>query len=203
MMIALITGDMVNSVAIETADWMPELKRFLAQLGKSPKSWEIYRGDSFQFMCAPKDAFLNTLLLKSIAKRFSGLDVRISIGIGTIDFHSAKITESNGTAFVRSGRTFDNMKEKEYLAFSTGSREPDRLFNLFAKFVSLIIDNWSVSTAETVQVILQNPTWNQQQVAEKLKINQSAISQNRKRAQLDLLMEFNEYYISTLSSIKA
>lgn len=192
---------MVNSATIETGDWMPELKRFLNKFGKSPKNWEIYRGDSFQFMCEPKDAFQNSLLLKSIAKKFPRMDVRISIGIGEIEFHSAKITESNGTAFVRSGRAFDNLREKEYLTFSTGAIEWDRTLNLFAKFASQIIDNWSTATAETVQMILENPSSNQQQVAEKLKINQSAISQNRKRAQLDLLMEFNEYFTTSVSSL--
>lgn len=200
-MIAIVTGNMVNAGTVETGDWMPELKRFLNTMGKSPKVWEIFRGDSFQFMSEPKDAFLNSIILKSIVRKFPGMDARVSIGIGTIDFQSTRITESNGSAFIRSGKAFDSMKQKEYLTFTTGVSEWDRTFNLFARFVSQIIDNWSTATAETVQVILENPTLNQQQVAEKLKINQSAVSQNRKRAQLDLIMDFNAYYNTAVSSL--
>lgn len=200
-MIALITGDLVNSAAVAPGKWMPVLKGFLNRQGKSPRAWEIYRGDAFQFVCPPEDAFLQFLLLKSLVKQYSELDVRISIGIGAIDYPSKRITESNGDAFVRSGRAFDQLKEKEYLAFTTGSEAWDRPLNLLARFASVIMDNWSITSAETVQTILENPDWNQQQVAEKLKINQSAISQNRKRAQFDLLMDFNAYYQMAVNSL--
>lgn len=200
-MIALITGDLVNSAAVEPRKWMAMLKGFLNRQGNSPGAWEIYRGDAFQFACKPGEAFLQFLLLKSLVKQQPELDVRISIGIGTMDYPSRRITESNGDAFVRSGRTFDHLKEKEYLAFATGIEQWDRPLNLMAKFGSLIMDNWSAVTAETVQTILENPGWNQQQVAKKLKINQSAVSQNRKRAQFDLLMDFNTYFQMVVNSL--
>lgn len=200
-MIAIFTGDLVNSAATDTGQWMPVLKRFFNKLGKSPKKWEIFRGDSFQFACRPEEAFQNFLLLKSLVKQQPALDVRISIGIGAMDFESAKISESNGTAFVRSGRTFDRMKEKEFLMITTGDEKKDRTLNLFCRFASIIMDNWSTVSAETVEAILEHPQWSQQQIAEKLRINQSAVSQNRKRAQFDLLMDFNEYFRTTVSSL--
>lgn len=70
-----------------------------------------------------------------------------------------------------------------------------------ARFASLIMDNWSVVVAATVQLFLERPEWNQQQLAEHLKINQSAVSQSRKRAQLDLLMDFNTYYKNRLNHL--
>lgn len=200
-MMAILTGDIVNSAAVDTAKWMPVLKRYLSTMGKSPKNWEIFRGDSFQFACDPKEAFQKFLLLKSIVRQQPELDVRVSIGIGEMDFRAARISESNGTAFVRSGRAFDQMQEKQYLIITTGDEEKDRTFNLLCKFASLIMDNWSTVSAETVQVILENPKWNQQQIADKLKVNQSAVSQNRKRAQFDLLMEFDEYFRTTVTSM--
>lgn len=200
-MIAIITGDLVNSASSDPEIWMPRLKEYFQHLGATPKYWEIYRGDSFQFRCQSEDAFYKYLLLKSLVKYDPELDVRISIGIGNIDYESEKLTESNGSAFVRSGRTFDQLKEKMLLAFTTGNVSLDKPLNLLAQFASLVMDNWSASTAETVHTILKNPDWNQQQIADTLKVNQSAVSQNRKRAQLDLLLEMNAYYITAVTSL--
>jgi hypothetical protein len=43
------------------------------------------------------------LLLKATIKQHKALDVRMAIGIGTIDYTSNKVTESNGSAFINSG----------------------------------------------------------------------------------------------------
>lgn len=201
-MVALIIGDLVNSASMPSEKWMPVLKDFLNRQGRSPAAWEIFRGDSFQFRCAPEASFRQYLLLKSRMKQLAGLDVRVSIGIGAVEYEAAKITESNGPAFVRAGRTFDRMKGKQYLAFCTGNDTIDKTLNLMGRFASLIMDNWTVSAAETITAILENPDWNQQQVADRLDIGQSAVSQNRKRAQFDLIMEFNEYYITAVNSLK-
>lgn len=201
-MIALLTGDIAGSATVDTTVWQPALRRFLNKQGKTPATWEIYRGDSFQFKCSPESAFERFLLLKSIIRQIPGLDVKVSIGIGNMDYKSDKITESNGTAFVRSGRTFDSMGDKRYLAITTGDEKTDKTLDLLIRFASLVMDNWSSATAETVEVILDNPKWNQQQVAEKLKVNQSAISQHRKRAQLDLLFDLNEYYKTCIKALE-
>ncbi|MBW7891373.1 MAG: hypothetical protein H3C48_10195 [Chitinophagaceae bacterium] len=200
-MIALITGDLVNSVQVSPKEWMPVLTRFLNKQGRSPKAWEIFRGDSFQFRCSPAAAFKKFLVLKSLIKQIAGLDIRVSIGVGTMEYAAERISASNGTAFLHSGRAFDNMKDKQYLVFGTGDEKTDLTLNLFARFASLVMDNWSTSVAETVQVFLEKPDWNQQQVAEKLKINQSAVSQNRRRAQLDLLLELDNYYSTCITAL--
>lgn len=194
-------GDIVNSASTAATRWMPLLKRFLTKLGKDPETWEIFRGDSFQLKCRPEEAFYQYLLLKSMIKQLDGLDVRISIGIGTIEYEAAKITESNGSAFVRAGRTFDALKRKQYLMFCTGNDKTDEALNLLGRFGSLVMDHWTVSAAQTVQAILENPEWNQQQVADELKVRQSAVSQNRKRAQMDLIMDLNAYYVKAVTSL--
>jgi len=47
-MIAILTGDIINSREGETLNWLNILKEVLKQYGSTPKDWEIYRGDSFQ-----------------------------------------------------------------------------------------------------------------------------------------------------------
>ncbi|MBO9618594.1 MAG: hypothetical protein J7539_06100 [Niabella sp.] len=201
-MIAVITGDIIGSATTPSGNWMPLLKTFLSRQGTTPRDWEIYRGDAFQLKLKPEEALYKSIELKSIIKQQPELDVRISIGIGDSNYTTEKITESNGTAFIRSGRKFDALKEeKTTLAFATGDAHTDTTLNLIARFASLIMDNWSAVAAATVQLFLERPEWNQQQLAEHLKINQSAVSQSRKRAQLDLLLEFNTYYKNILNDL--
>lgn len=201
-MIAILTGDIMRSETIHPKEWMPLLKSFLKKQGHTPGDWEIYRGDAFQLKLLPAEALFKSMHLKSILKQQASLDVRLSIGLGELSYNTEKITESNGTAFVRSGRKFDSMKEeKTTLAFATGNENADATLNLMARFASLIMDNWSPTAAEIVALSLEKPEWNQQQIAEKLKINQSAVSQSRKRAQFDLLMDFNKFYQTTITGL--
>tara|TARA_B110000305_G_C19373082_1_gene605540 strand:- start:790 stop:930 length:141 start_codon:yes stop_codon:yes gene_type:complete len=46
-MIAVITGDIINSRKGEVERWIGPLKETLNRYGVEPKNWEIYRGDSF------------------------------------------------------------------------------------------------------------------------------------------------------------
>ncbi|MGJ7029790.1 hypothetical protein [Niabella hirudinis] len=201
-MIAIITGDIIRSETADPKEWMPLLKGFLRKQGRRPADWEIYRGDAFQLKLPPAEALFKSMLLKSRIKQQARLDVRLSIGLGDISYQTGKITEANGTAFVRSGRKFDSMKEeKTTLALATGDEKADTALNLMARFAALVMDSWSPSLAETVQWILEEPGWNQQQIAAKLKINQSAVSQSRRRAQLDLLMDFNQFYQKTITAL--
>src|SRR5690606_23044221 len=99
-MIAIITGDIINSRKADAALWMKVLKGSLNTFGRSPKVWEIYRGDSFQLAIQDPEKVLQALIiLKSALKSIKGLDVRMAAGIGTISFSAAKITESQGSAF--------------------------------------------------------------------------------------------------------
>ncbi|SDE32903.1 hypothetical protein [Niabella drilacis] len=201
-MIAIITGDIIRSETTDPKEWMPLLKSFLKKQGRAPADWEIYRGDAFQLKLPPADALFKSMLLKSMIKQQANLDVRLSIGLGDLSYETGRITESNGTAFVRSGRKFDSMKEeKTTLSLATGDEKADITLNLIARFASLVIDSWSPAAAEVVQLFLEKPEWNQQQIAAQLKINQSAVSQSRKRAQLDLLMDFNKFYQTTITSL--
>ena len=55
-MIAIITGDIVNSEQYPTSIWMPLLKKVLQKNGKQPEFWDIYRGDEFQLKSTPDKA---------------------------------------------------------------------------------------------------------------------------------------------------
>ncbi|MFT4094323.1 MAG: SatD family protein [Niabella sp.] len=148
-MIAVITGDIVNSRTERSVKWQPQLKRILNKYGKEPKSWEIYRGDSFQLRIAPAKAFLAAIHIKSAIKQISGLDVRMAIGIGNIETNASKVTEATGDAFIRSGESFDDLK-RQMLVLASGNSDLDETLNLMISLALLTMNNWS----ETVAAII-------------------------------------------------
>lgn len=194
-MIAVLTGDIINSAGYRTADWMPDLKNFLLKLGDTPEVWEIYRGDEFQIRIAPEKAMEVAIQIKALIKTIKNLDVRIGIGLGDEDFRGAGVSESNGSAYQRSGRTLSLLKEKKInMAIATGDSQIDDTLNLMLKLGLDFMDTWSVVSAEIILMALENPLASQNEVAEQFQIQQSAVSQRYKRARLDLVKDLLNYY---------
>jgi hypothetical protein len=105
------------------------LKECFERIWQRTERLEIYRGDSFQLVVDPADALVIVLLLKATIKQHKALDVRMAIGIGTIDYTS-KVTESNGSAFINSGECFEGLK-KQTLGIQTPWSGLTRLLQLF------------------------------------------------------------------------
>lgn len=202
-MTSIITGDIIKSRKLKTADWIESFKDFMNQFGKNPTNWELYRGDEFQIEIKnPEEAFITTVLIKAYLKSLK-LDARMSIGIGNKSYKAKKISESNGTAFIYSGATFENLKKnKNTLAIQTNNADFNHQMNLLFKLGLTFIDGWLSQSAEFVIVALQNPNLSQEELGQKLKINQAAVSRRRKRAQFDLLLELNDYYKSQVKLLK-
>ncbi|MFT6866923.1 MAG: hypothetical protein ACJA08_001761 [Cyclobacteriaceae bacterium] len=57
-MVAILTGDIINSRKSDVIDWIGKLKKVLNQYGNTPKNWEIFRGDSFQLLVPPNRALI-------------------------------------------------------------------------------------------------------------------------------------------------
>ena len=49
------------------------------------------------------------------------------------------------------------------------------------------MDNWLAQSAEFVATAIENPTLSQEELGQKLGINQAAVSRRQKRAQFDLV----------------
>jgi len=202
-MIAIITGDIINSEDYRSSEWIDILKKQFLKWGETPVDWEIYRGDEFQLKIAPKKALWVALQIKAVIKSIKDLDVRMAIGVGSEDFKGSSVSESNGTAYKRSGRTFETLKEEKLnLAIATGNKKEDQSLNLMIKLALDFMDEWTSVSAEIVAIALANPKMSQQEIAEQLSIQQSAISQRQKRARLDLVEALLEYYPQTVKRMK-
>jgi hypothetical protein len=201
-MVSIITGDIVNSRKLPSNIWIDGLKKLLNTKGKNPSEWEIYRGDEFQLeVINPEEALLTALEIKAYLKTLK-LDARMSIGIGDKTYQADKISESNGTAFVRSGELFDTLKkQKTTLAINSNNPDFDTEINLMLRLGLTFMDNWLVQSAEFVLTAIENKSLSQEEIGAKLGINQAAVSRRRKRAQFDLMMELNNHFRKKIKNI--
>jgi SatD family (SatD) len=198
---AIITGDLINSRQVEPSEWMPALKKVLKKYGKEPKNWEIFRGDSFQLNTKPEDALMAAILIKAKIKQWKNLDVRIGIGIGEITYQAAKITESNGTAFLNSGECFEELK-KQTLAIKTPNKDLNETLNLMIELASLTIDRWTETAAKLIKLKIENQNLNQKDLANLLnKTAQGTISEGLKRAGYDEIQKLLDYYKLKISEL--
>jgi hypothetical protein len=199
-MVAIITGDIINSTETTPNVWLNALKQVLNQFGKEPRQWDIYRGDSFQLEVHPNEALKAAILIKTSLKQFKHIDARLAIGIGEKSYDSDKITESNGSAFVNSGQCFEQLK-KTTLAIKSPIAEFDSQINLMLELALLVMDYWKPTTSTILKYTLEHPNQNQEVIAKQLQKSQSNISEGLKRGGYDELSKLLSYYESQIPTV--
>lgn len=175
---------------------MLPLKQLLETWGQSPKNWELVWGDFFQIEVAnPEDALRRALIIKALiksvepenaGKKQSSIDVRMSIGIGEKTYSSERISESNGPAFVNAGEKFEKLnKEKVNLAIQTPWQQIDEDINLNLKLAGIFMDEWTVSSAQLVELFFKHPQATQTEIGEMLGIRQNSVSGRWTRSHIE------------------
>ncbi|WKV10998.1 transcriptional regulator [Marivirga harenae] len=192
-MIAVITGDIINSSHSKNQEWLKQLKIGLNQFGGSPKDWEIFRGDSFQLRVSIEKVLYTAFYLKASIKQIKGKDVRMAIGIGREMHKSQKISESNGEAYQNSGKCFESLRKANLMIRSFDS-EWDNTLNLMIALYLLTGNKWTPTEANIIKTVFENPSKNQQEIAEELNKKQGNISVALKRAGFDELNQLITYY---------
>ncbi|MDR6300765.1 SatD family protein [Mesonia maritima] len=196
-MTSVLTGDIINSRATNAPkDYLEILRKTLSFLGKENTNWEIFRGDSFQLeIKEPENAFWKSLYIKAALKSIKGLDVRIAIGIGEKSYEAESISESSGSAFIRSGEMFELLKkEKTNLLIHCGNKKLNRELNVSFKLALIAMDHWTQNSAEVVKLSIEYPDFNQHELGEKIGIKQNTVSERQKRAFLEELKEFDAIF---------
>lgn len=202
-MIAIITGDIIASrQLIDQGKWLIPLKNLFQKWGKSPQDWKLNRGDSFQLEVKDVENSLKKALeIKTIIKKTGVIDVRLAIGIGEKTYFGESISESNGTAFINSGEKFDSLqKENITLGIKSPWADFDEEINLYLQLMGLFMDHWSISSAELMQIVLQNPSATQEEIGKHLGIKQNSVSGRWKRANVHEVLAVEKMFRKRINS---
>lgn len=182
---AVITADIVNSTAMGSKA-AGELRSILEQLinANQAKFLSFYRGDSFQsYLVDPYPAYKLALRLRTAARIFENqlpdikTDLKISIGIGSIETPVTQIKTAQGEAFLLSGRGLDELeKTGRRLIIRCGDNKVNTTLETISLFTDYLFDALTYKQAEVLQHLLENRT--QIETAKVLDKSQSTINRH-------------------------
>jgi len=209
-MTAVITADLLDSTSYGSNLLSTVLDTLKGEIHEMEQQYEnckfqLYRGDSIQGVINPVNSFKSALRLKTAVNKIRSkkslsknsfrieADLRISIGIGSIEFKRDSILESNGEAFQYSGRTLDDMKDAgRGLMLTTAHKNIDAEFNTAFMLFDTITDKWSSASAEVIYYLLKD--MKEIEIAEILDISQSAVNQRKKAAGWESILTLMQRY---------
>lgn len=193
---AVITGDVIASRRSGPAKWLPHLKHVLAQFGRSPECWDVYRGDAFQLLLnSPEEVLWVAMRIKAGFKSEKGLDLRMAMGLGRMDFHTQSVGESSGEAFVNAGALVENLDvRRSTLAVATPWPDFDGEMNASLALAAALMDKWLPNYAEAVAAFMATPGLTQRALGDKLGIAQNTLSERYSKAQKRALLAFEAVF---------
>ncbi len=200
----VITGDVIGFTSITVSKrkkLMLDTNELMASWVQKPGYARVFRGDSFQMLFEnTEEALKRSIQLRCWFKKNSSglkdmLDVKMAIGIGNISYHGKTVLDSDGEAFHLSGRTFDVMEEDENLSIVTSDKLKNEQLKIILNLADIIISSWTINQATVIYLLLEGKT--QQQMADELKISQSAVN-NRIKLSRWKKIEKAIRYIATL-----
>lgn len=124
----------------------------------------------------------------------------MAIGIGESDVRVSKVSEATGEAFVYSGELLDVLSEKDvHLGIKTPWKQFDEEFNMMFKLALIVLNSWTVNTAEVAYVLFKTPGITQTELAEKFGLAQSTINARIKRGSVYEIAELEKYFRKRIS----
>lgn len=211
-MVAVITGDIVNSTKLNVNELnviLDNLKQeFEYFKGVYNCDFKIFRGDSFQgVLTSVEDALFVAITIKTAINRVATskkstdlFDVRLAIGVGTIDLQRDSILESNGEAFQFSGRTLETMKgDYPKMLLKTAISTINDEFDVHFNFLETVTSKWSRESAEVIYWLLHNQK--EREVSELLGISQPAVNYRKKAANWDAVAMLLKRYKTVINHL--
>ncbi|MDN3670295.1 hypothetical protein QWY93_13540 [Echinicola jeungdonensis] len=202
-MVAIILGEVVGPVNTTRNHWFSFLKEQLGVIITPPDQWKISKEVGFRLEIQnPEEAFLRVIQIKSSIKKKKNMDVRLAIGIGEkkseiIDITPGQLTAEDYAESIRIALK----KHKINLGIQSDFQDWDETMNLIFRLALLIMDKWSVSSAELVNMLCWERDLLQEQIARRLGIKQAAVSQRYSRAEAGLIFDLEKYFRQKTASI--
>lgn len=198
---AILTGNLISKAKnADTVAAAEQLKSILLSFGMRPFYWEIFLGTSFQIvMEEPEKALEKVLLIKSAVQSIKGMDVRISVGIGTLDLRSSKATECIGEAFQKSLHQFDYLAANDLkIGLNTPWPPLNEYFNASLPLLENICNKWKPATAQIIMNYIAGGFPKQKEMASQLGLSQAMISTSLNRGgwtEINRYLEWSEQKI--------
>lgn len=203
----IITADVVGStkIPLEKREILPNtLQELAGELQKfSVLKLEMYRGDSFQVVVDSyeKTVLIAVLLRMGLMRKSPDseylIDARMSIGIGEVGFESQSVGQSDGEAFVFSGRAFEKMGKKR-LVIQTADTKVNEELTVLVSVLDELLSDLSLSKSETVFEYLLYPDATQTDIAARLRKSQPTINvalRTSKADTMSLILRRVEYVL--------
>lgn len=207
--IAVISGDIVNSTKLSSAQFEALLQRIkdiqqLITAGNAANAHSIERGDEFQSVvhdieCALKYTLIYRIGIKALGKEF---DSRISFAIASQADLRALVSQSMGKAFVLSGRGLKALKG-DRLVFSSESQELTEQFELLFKYLDRQLTALTSRQCAVMLPMLQaTEVLSINELAEQLDVATATASKSLKASGWPLINELNWRFINQVAGLK-
>lgn len=190
---AVITGDIVKSAGLHD-DVLANFSDRVGQISQSlekryPEVFDFgfttFRGDSFQALLKrpEKSPEIALRFLIAIKRAFAGrkMAARLTIGIGGVRIPPETVaTEGHGEAYTLSGRRLDKLTGGDRLAIAFPKRKMTNNSDVVCAFLGGISEYWTPRQLDVMDLAIDGLT--QKEIAERLRIDQAAVSRHLTRA---------------------
>ncbi len=202
-MYGVLTGDIVGSRNINPVLLEQQFgivsREIEKVLFRRKKTFELYRGDSFQCILPPAMALRVALLWRSAmrAVQVNGVqwDVRIAIGLDSVAHMGAGIGSSSGAAFEHSGLLLEQLKQKNLPRIGIQSFDEawNRQLETECILADALMQRWTPGGATGIYTaLLYNET--QERLAARLEITQSAVHKRLNAANWSAIRHWEHYF---------
>jgi len=221
---AVITADIIRSSKLTSDDRITLFNSIKDVLNRTDEDFntvsEIFRGDSFQCLIKnPKDALKVALIIKTFIRSLNisevhevksvsrpanrksiiypvwMFDVRMGVGIGSVDLPMGKLGTSSGAAFQLSGGKLDELKDSRQ-KFSIASDDVhNKELEMESALLDAIINRTTALQCEVIYYKLLG--YNETQIAKNfLQIEQAAVNQRSTSGCWNVISKMVDYFES-------
>jgi len=200
---AVISGELAPGARVSDEQYskIPDLirasfqavNRLVPEEGKL--KYEIIRMDEFLALSESPVHSIRSVIMLFTAFRFLSykelserVELRISEGIGPVEFAQDHLRESDGTAFRKASSSIGKMKRNQRISITCPARAINEEFALTCSFMDILIHDWSDEQAEALFLNLTGK--NQMEISQLLGISQPAVNRRLKAGHFDTVQKF-------------
>jgi len=209
---AIIAGKLADSKQISDNQFsrIPDLIRHSFRkvneiLGADEQfEYEIIRMDEFLAKANNASSSITRIMMllsafRAISDSELGIksELKVSLGVGPVEFLQNQLRESDGTAFRFATNGLSKLKRTQRLIITSNDKNMNDEFKVTCGFMDILIREWSDEQAEAIFLKLTGK--NQIEISAHLNISQPAVNRRLKAAHFDATDLFIKRSIRLLS----